>query len=95
MMVNRRGKETPTPDILDAYQVLIDQRNRFRTKINYNKVYMDPYVDALLDAYSTLLRDIEGMKAHNPIPQEVLAESEEELTVLKKTMKEAGIQLLS
>ena len=32
------------------------------------------------------------MKAHNPIPQEVLAEAEEELKQLKKTMVEAGFE---
>jgi hypothetical protein len=86
------GKETPTPDKPDAKQVLIDQRARFRTKV-IPKAYMDPYIDALLDIWSTLLCDIERMKAHDPIPQEVLAEAEEELTKLKKTMKEAGIIL--
>ena len=94
-MASRGGKETPTPDIPDANQILIDQRNRFRTKVNYNKAYMDPYIDALDDTYCTLLHDIERMKVHNPVPQEVLAEAAEELTALKKTMEEAGFEFLS
>jgi len=87
------GIETSTPDKPDPNQVLKDQRAWFRTKVDYNKAYMDPYIDALLDTWSTLLGDIRRMKTHNPVPQVVLAEAEEELTELKETMKKAGIIL--
>jgi hypothetical protein len=91
-MASREGDDPPTSNKSDESQVLINQRNRFRTVVDYNKPYLLPYDDALLEAYSSLLGDIWRMKAHNPIPREVLAEAEEELTELKKTMRAAGIQ---
>jgi len=94
-MTIRKRKENHKHEKSDTNQVLTDQRNKFRTLVNYNKAYIFPYEDALLDTYSTLMSDIERMKAHNPVPREILAESEEELAELKKTMKEAGIQLFS
>ena len=75
--------------------ILTDQRNRFRTAVDYNKAYIFPFEDALLDTYSTLISDIKRMKAHDPILEEVLAEAEEELTRLMGIMEKAGIELYS
>ena len=93
-MAGKGGKVTSGIDTRDASQILADQRKKFRTTVTPT-AYMDPYIDALDDLYCNLNSDIRRMKAHNPVPQEVLAEAEEELTRLKKTMMEAGFEFCS
>jgi hypothetical protein len=87
------AKESPAPDIPDA-SLLTKQRAIYRTKVT-PKAYMNPYIDALDDIYCTLLGDIRVMKAADPVPQEVLAEAEEELRELKKEMEKAGFEFSS
>ena len=93
-MEGKGGKLTSSIDNRDANQILIDQRKQFRTIVDTNQVYMsDPYTEALLDIYHALLLDIGRMKVFRPIPQEILAESLDELRELMKEMKKAGIIL--
>jgi hypothetical protein len=94
-MASRGGKETSASDKPDGNKILTDQRSRFRTAVDYNKAYIFPFEDALLDTYSTLISDIKRMKAHDPIPEEVHTEAEEELSRLREIMEKAGIKLYS
>ena len=93
-MAGKGGKMTSGIDNRSASKILADQRKQFRTTVT-PKAYIDPYVDALDDFFCTLQGDIMRMKAHNPVPQKVLAEAEEELKELKKTMVEAGSEFHS
>ncbi len=65
--------------------------DHYRTLIDYHKAYIHPYEDALLDAWSTLRSDITRMKALKPVPEDALAQAEEELAELKNQMTAAGI----
>ena len=94
-MAGNEWRENSPTDKPDSDPIIKGQRARFRTVVDYNKAYMYPHVDALDDTYCTLSGDIKRMKATNPVPQEVLAEAEEELVELKKEMEKAGFEFYS
>jgi cell division septum initiation protein DivIVA len=86
-----KGNKVPVPNKTRPDGTDVKKEfEKYRTKVDYNKAYLDTYIDPLIDTYDTLCGDILKMKNHIPIPEEAIAEAKEELAELKKIMVEAG-----